>query len=163
MSSKGELFKGELLEKFNLVFSKSCAQLCKKYNLSQRAFQILLLLGLDHRHVPNCKTESDIIKFQAIDDAKLVSVNVEQLVKDGYLTKQAAEDGSDETYLLCTEKARPILEETLNTTLYCRERALEGIDDEALNTFKSVLKQITQNVNQILEDKNIKEKETRKK
>ena len=78
----------EFAAKMASAYSATCKPLCQELKLPQTAFDILLFLANN----PNYKTASDIVEIRKIK-ANLVSVNVEKLVKEGYLKRQAAEGG----------------------------------------------------------------------
>ena len=79
-------FSIETPRKISLAYSKVCKPLCKELGLSQTAFDILMFLGNN----PKYKNARDIVEIRHIK-ANLVSVNVERLVQEGYLTRQAVE------------------------------------------------------------------------
>ncbi len=56
---------------------------------------------------PKYKTASDIVEVRKIK-ANLVSVNVDKLVQEGYLERQAVEGDRRKTKLICTDKAQPV-------------------------------------------------------
>ena len=58
---------------------------------------------------PECKTARDIVEIRKIK-ANLVSVNVDKLVKEGYLTRNSIEGDRRKIELQCTEHALPIIE-----------------------------------------------------
>ena len=90
--------------KIALAYSEVCKPLCKELGLPQTAFDILMFLGNN----PDYKTASEIVEIRRLK-ANLVSVNVEKLVQEGYLTRCAVAGDRRKTELLCTEKAAPIL------------------------------------------------------
>ena len=70
----------EFAHKMSLAYSATCKTLCRELKLPQTAFDILMFLANN----PDYKTASDIVEVRKIK-ANLVSVNVEKLVRDGYL------------------------------------------------------------------------------
>ena len=72
-------FPRKLLE----VYNDACKPLCKKLKLPQTAFDILMFLGNN----PQYQTARDIVKIRNIK-ANLISINVEKLVKEGYLRRE---------------------------------------------------------------------------
>ena len=69
--------------KIALAYSAACKPLCRELGLPQTAFDILMFLGNN----PEYKTASEIVEIRRIK-ANLVSVNVERLVQEGYLTRR---------------------------------------------------------------------------
>ncbi|MFQ9394264.1 MAG: MarR family transcriptional regulator [Lachnospiraceae bacterium] len=74
----------EFARKTALAYNVICKPLCQELNLPQTAFDILMFLGNN----PSYRTASDIVEIRHIK-ANLVSVNVDRLVKEGYLSRQA--------------------------------------------------------------------------
>ncbi len=96
-------FSIAISERSRASLTAPCASpLCRQLELPQTAFDILMFLGNN----PDYKTASEIVEIRHIK-ANLVSVNVDRLVREGYLTRRGGgrppEDGT------CTEKAAPIL------------------------------------------------------
>ncbi len=96
------------------AYNAVCKPLCQELDLPQTAFDILMFLGNN----PDRKTASDIVEFRHIK-ANLVSVNVDTAGAGGVSgTARRCRDDRRKTELLCTEKARPVIE---------RGRALAGM------------------------------------
>ena len=92
------------IRKAALAYGAVCKPLCHELGLPQTAFDILLFLANN----PDCRTASDIVELRHIK-ANLVSVNVERLVQEGYLTRQAVAGDRRKTELLCTGRAQPVI------------------------------------------------------
>lgn len=97
-------FKLTIFKKFLQAYTTVCKPLCKELGLSQSAFDILMFLGNN----PAYKTASEIVEIRHIK-ANLVSLNVERLVREGYLKRQPIQDDRRKTELLCTQKHSPLL------------------------------------------------------
>lgn len=97
-------FSIAISRKIALAYSAVCKPLCRQLELPQTAFDILMFLGNN----PDYKTASEIVEIRHIK-ANLVSVNVDRLVREGYLTRRGVEGDRRKTELLCTEKAQPII------------------------------------------------------
>ena len=95
-------FPRKLLE----VYNDACKPLCKKLKLPQTAFDILMFLGNN----PQYQTARDIVKIRNIK-ANLISINVEKLVKEGYLRREEIKGDRRKTKLIITEKAHPVIKE----------------------------------------------------
>lgn len=134
--------------KFSLAYNKKCKPLCQKLGLPQTAFDILMFLANN----PNYKTASDIIEVRKIK-ANLVSVNVEKLVQEGYLRREAVKGDRRKTQLICTDKAQPIIEKGRQVQAAFFELLFEHIDGETKKIFEEVIERIGSNVDRILEEK----------
>lgn len=95
----------EFAQRLSLTYNQICKPLCHELGIPQTAFDILLFLANN----PEYQTARDIVDIRKIK-ANLVSVNVDRLVKEGYLTREAADHDRRKTRLLCTEKAIPVIE-----------------------------------------------------
>ena len=84
---KGELGVNPNMEfaiKTAQAYNAVCKPLCQELKLPQTAFDILMFLANN----PDRRTASDIVEFRHIK-ANLVSMNVDRLVKEGYLERRA--------------------------------------------------------------------------
>ena len=77
----------EFVQKFNLAYNAMCKPLCQQLKLPQTAFDILMFFGNN----PEYHTASDVVEIRRIK-ANLVSVNVDKLVREGYLERREAPD-----------------------------------------------------------------------
>ena len=96
----------EFVQKFNLAYNAMCKPLCQQLKLPQTAFDILMFLGNN----PQYQTARDIVKIRNIK-ANLISINVEKLVKEGYLRREEIKGDRRKTKLIITEKAHPVIKE----------------------------------------------------
>ena len=83
--------------------------------------------------------------------ANLVSVNVEKLVQEGYLTRCAVAGDRRKTELLCTEKAVPILARGRQLQKNFSESLFAGMDEARREAFAAALAEIESNLDAILE------------
>ena len=132
--------------KIALAYSAVCKPLCRQLELPQTAFDILMFLGNN----PDYKTASEIVEIRHIK-ANLVSVNVDRLVREGYLTRRGVEGDRRKTELLCTEKAQPIIARGRQLQNAFSERLFAGMDEEARRAFSEAMHLIEHNLNELLE------------
>ena len=90
------------LQKDRAAYSAVCKPLCRQLELPQTAFDILMFLGNN----PDYKTASEIVEIRHIK-ANLVSVNVDRLVREGYLTRRGVEGDRRKTELSALRKRSP--------------------------------------------------------
>lgn len=95
----------EFSQKFVVGYNAACKPLCQELKLPQTALDILLFLVNN----PEYKTASDIVEVRKLK-ANLVSVNVDRLVQEGYLRREAVAGDRRKTLLIGTEKARSVVE-----------------------------------------------------
>ena len=136
----------EFANKTALAYSAVCKPLCQELGLPQTAFDILLFLANN----PTYKTASDIVEVRKIK-ANLVSVNVDRLVQEGYLIREAVEGDRRKTQLICTEKAAPLIERGRKLQREFGERLMENIDPETRNAFFRAIEIVSRNLDAILE------------
>lgn len=139
-------FSIAISRKIALAYSAVCKPLCRQLELPQTAFDILMFLGNN----PDYKTASEIVEIRHIK-ANLVSVNVDRLVREGYLTRRGAEGDRRKTELLCTEKAQPIIARGRQLQNAFSERLFAGMDEEARRAFSEAMHLIEHNLNELLE------------
>ena len=139
----------EFAMKTSLAYSAVCKPLCQKLKLPQTAFDILLFLANN----PCYKTASDIVEVRKIK-ANLVSVNVDRLVQEGYLTRETVAGDRRKTQLICTEKAKPIIARGQALQNEFGGRLLENMDEPTRESFFRAIKIIDQNLDRILEKGN---------
>ena len=139
-------FSIAISRKIALAYSAVCKPLCRQLELPQTAFDILMFLGNN----PDYKTASEIVEIRHIK-ANLVSVNVDRLVREGYLTRRGVEGDRRKTELLCTEKAQPIIVRGRQLQNAFSERLFAGMDEEARRAFSEAMHLIEHNLNELLE------------
>lgn len=139
-------FSIAISRKIALAYSAVCKPLCRQLELPQTAFDILMFLGNN----PDYKTASEIVEIRHIK-ANLVSVNVDRLVREGYLTRRGVEGDRRKTELLCTEKAQPIIARGRQLQNTFSERLFAGMDEEARRAFSEAMHLIEHNLNELLE------------
>ena len=139
-------FSIAISRKIVLAYSAVCKPLCRQLELPQTAFDILMFLGNN----PDYKTASEIVEIRHIK-ANLVSVNVDRLVREGYLTRRGVEGDRRKTELLCTEKAQPIIARGRQLQNAFSERLFAGMDEEARRAFSEAMHLIEHNLNELLE------------
>ena len=137
----------EFAQKTALAYSAACKPLCQELKLPQTAFDILLFRANN----PDYKTASDIVDVRKIK-ANLVSVNVDRLVQEGYLTRRAVEGDRRKTQLICTEKARPIIARGQALQMEFGESLLSGIDEPTREAFFRTMEIIGKNLDEILKE-----------
>ena len=137
----------EFARKFSAAYSAACKPLCRELKLPQTAFDILMFLANN----PAYQTAGDIVEVRRIK-ANLVSVNVEKLVHDGYLRREAVAGDRRKTRLICTDAAQPIV---------ARGRAMQdaffaclfaGTDDAARDAFFAMFAAMNANLDTILKE-----------
>ena len=138
----------EIARKISLAYGAFCKPLCKELGLPQTAFDILMFLGNN----PAYKTASDIVDIRHIK-ANLVSVNVDRLVCDGYIVRQAVKSDRRKTELLCTDKAQPIIEKGRKLQESFFTRLFADMDADTHRAFLGAMRILEKSLDEMLEEK----------
>ena len=135
----------EFAHKLSQAYNAMCKPLCQQLKLPQTAFDILMFFGNN----PEYQTASDVVDIRKIK-ANLVSVNVDKLVREGYLIRREAPDDRRKTLLLCTEKAQPVIEQGRAIQMQFKDTLLAGTDEQSREVFFRMLQLMEQNMDLIL-------------
>ena len=135
----------EFSRKMALAYAAACKPLCKALNLPQTAFDILLFLANN----PSYNTAADIVEVRKLK-ANLVSVNVDKLVRDGFLTREAVVGDRRKTRLCCTQKAQPVICQGRQLQAAFLDRLFCGIDPETKSAFLKTITTMNENLDELL-------------
>ena len=127
--------------------ARSAGPLCQELGLAQTAFDILLFLANN----PTYKTARDIVEVRHIK-ANLVSIHVDRLVREGYLTRQAVAGDRRKVELRCTDRARPVIERGRALQSDFFDGLMAGIDEPTRAAFFAAMARMEQNLDKILEE-----------
>ena len=136
----------EFSRKLALAYTAVCKPLCQTLKLPQTAFDILLFLANN----PAYQTSVDIVEVRKIK-ANLVSVNVDKLVRDGYLTREPMPGDRRKTRLLCTEKAQPVIMQGRQLQSAFLQRLFAHTDQQMQDAFLKTISIMNKNLNELLE------------
>ena len=136
----------EFSRKLALAYTAVCKPLCQTLKLPQTAFDILLFLANN----PAYQTAADIVEVRKIK-ANLVSVNVDKLVRDGYLTREAVPGDRRKTRLLCTEKSQAIILQGRQLQSAFLQRLFAHTDQQMQDAFLKTISIMDKNLNELLE------------
>lgn len=136
----------EFSRKLALAYTAVCKPLCQTLKLPQTAFDILLFLANN----PAYQTAADIVEVRKIK-ANLVSVNVDKLVRDGYLTREPMPGDRRKTRLLCTEKAQPVIMQGRQLQSAFLQRLFAHTDQQMQDAFLKTIAIMGKNLNELLE------------
>ena len=139
----------EFVQKFNLAYNAMCKPLCQQLKLPQTAFDILMFLGNN----PQYQTARDIVKIRNIK-ANLISINVEKLVKEGYLRREEIKGDRRKTKLIITEKAHPVIKEGQQLQQGFVDQLFDNTTQEDKKLFIHVMKNMDKNLDDILKGGN---------
>ena len=122
-----------------------CRPICRELGIPSTAFDILMFLANN----PDYNTAKDIVELRGLK-ANLVSVNVEKLVKDGYLDRRSFPGDRRKTVLVCTPKAQPIIDRGSRLQSDFVEDIFKGVDETSRENFYKVMEIMEHNLNDII-------------
>lgn len=125
-------------------YNAKCKPLCQEIEMPQTAFDILMFLANN----PEFKTARDIVECRYIK-ANLVSVNVESLVREGYLTRETSPGDRRKIRLVCTEKAEPVVERGRRLQSQFVEEMFKNVDVRRREVFFQVLCTLEDNLKEM--------------
>lgn len=145
--SKSMYFNIEFPNKMAHAYSVMCKPLCQKMKLPQTAFDILMFLSNN----PQYKTARDIVEVRKIK-ANLVSINVDKLVKEGYLERREVAGDRRKTELVCTSQADSIIEKGRLVQKDFKDTLFNNMDDSMKEIIFKGMEIMEDNLDRILED-----------
>ncbi len=144
---KSMYFNIEFPNKMAHAYSVMCKPLCQKIKLPQTAFDILMFLSNN----PQYKTARDIVEVRKIK-ANLVSINVDKLVKEGYLERREVAGDRRKTELVCTSQADSIIEKGRLVQKDFKDTLFNNLDDSMKEILYKGMEIMEDNLDRILED-----------
>ena len=137
----------EFTKKTALAYDAVCKPLCRELGLPQTAFDILMFLANNSEYT----TAGDIVNIRRIKP-NLVSVNVDRLVRSGYLERRSVSGDRSKTSLLLTERAEPIVRRGREVQERFSELMFRGLTEEERESFPYTLAAIGRNLDSVLEE-----------
>lgn len=144
---KSMYFNIEFPNKMAHAYSVMCKPLCQEIKLPQTAFDILMFLSNN----PQYKTARDIVEVRKIK-ANLVSINVDKLVKEGYLERREVAGDRRKTELVCTSQADSIIEKGRLVQKDFKDTLFNNMDDSMKEILFKGIEIMEDNLDRILED-----------
>lgn len=140
-------FNIEFPNKMAHAYSVMCKPLCQEIKLPQTAFDILMFLSNN----PQYKTARDIVEVRKIK-ANLVSINVDKLVKEGYLERREVAGDRRKTELVCTSQADSIIEKGRVVQKDFKDILFNNMEDSMKKILFKGMEIMEDNLDRILED-----------
>lgn len=140
-------FNIEFPNKMAHAYSVMCKPLCQEIKLPQTAFDILMFLSNN----PQYKTARDIVEVRKIK-ANLVSINVDKLVKEGYLERKEVAGDRRKTELVCTSQADSIIEKGRLVQKDFKDTLFNNMDNSMKEILFKGIEIMEDNLDRILED-----------
>lgn len=128
------------------AYESFCQPLCKKFQLSQTSFDVLMFLANN----PEFNTARDICEIRGIRSG-MASVAVDFLVKNGYLIRQADPDDRRIWRLLITEKSTEIILAGKQIQQEFGHQLTEGISEKDLKVYMEIAEKFKENILKIVQ------------
>lgn len=144
---KSMYFNIEFPNKMAHAYSVICKPLCQEMKLPQTAFDILMFLSNNSQY----KTARDIVEVRKIK-ANLVSINVDKLVKEGYLERREVAGDRRKTELVCTSQADSIIEKGRLVQKDFKDILFNNMEDSMKEILFKGMEIMENNLDRILED-----------
>lgn len=145
--AKSMYFNIEFPNKMAHAYSVMCKPLCQEIKLPQTAFDILMFLSNN----PQYKTARDIVEVRKIK-ANLVSINVDKLVKEGYLERKEVAGDRRKTELVSTSKADFIIEKGRLVQKTFKDLLFNNMDNSMKEILFKGMEIMEDNLDRILEN-----------
>lgn len=123
-----EMFANAL--RFTDAYHTTIQPLCEKAHLPPMAVDILMFLANNPGH----DTAREVCRCKGFKPA-IVSFHIERLAQEGYLLRQSVPDDRRKTALVCTEKARPLIEEGRELQKAFARQLMTGLSEEDMAHF----------------------------
>lgn len=133
-------FAHDLLE----AYTGACKPLCREIQMPQTAFDILMFLANN----PDYCSARDIVAVRGLK-ANLVSINVDKLVREGFLERCPDAGDRRRTILRCTDLARPVIEKGRRFQEAFMEGLFQDIPEEDRKAFVRVMEKIRENLSRM--------------
>lgn len=135
-------------KKIALAYEKALSPLSKEIEMSHTALSILLFIANN----PEFATASDICEMRGLK-RPAVSANVEHLVQEGYVERQAVPGDRRKDALVCTEKAQPIIEAGRKRQAHFVNAVLEGIEPKDRAVLSRCFSLMDKNIDKLIKEK----------
>ena len=138
----------DFARKLELAYHQQCKDLCNEFHLKQTGFDILMFLG----NKPQYKHAKDIVEIRKIK-ANLVSIHVDQLVDQGYLSRIDVPGDRRKVELVLNKKANDVIKKGKAFQNHFFSSLFSDIDEKHQKIFKETLELMEKNIDCLLEEK----------
>ena len=126
------------------VYAKFCQPVCKKYDLTQTGFDILLFFANN----PTYNTARDVCRIRGIKTG-IASVTMEKLILAGYLSRENDSRDRRIQRLRLTDSADAVIQEGRRAQREFGEAISQGLTREEAETFLRLSAVMAQNVEKL--------------
>ena len=130
------------------VYERYCLPVCRKNGLNQTSFDVILFLANN----PEYNTARDVCEIRGIRSG-MASVAIENLVRSGYLIRQADPHDRRKQRLLLTEKTTEVVEEGRQAQRQFWKGVAQGITQEELVIYGQIADKLGENISRMAQRK----------
>lgn len=138
----------EYARKTMWAYEEETKPLCAEVGIPHTAFDILMFIANN----PAVDTAKDVVERKRLK-ANLVSINVEKLVKEGYLERSADEEDRRKVILSCTAKAAPVIQKGREVQKRFYDRLIKDVPPESIMIMRAAIRQISRNIDGMWSDR----------
>lgn len=135
-------------QKIALAYEKALRPLVMETNMPHTAVSILLFIANN----PALATARDICRLKGLKKP-IVSTHVERLVSEGYIERKAVPGDRRKDALICTEKAREIVEAGRKRQQWLTRALLDGVSEESRLIMEQCFLKMNENIDRIINEK----------
>ena len=128
-------------KKFVHVYEAFCASACKKHQMNQTSYDLILFLSNN----PTLNTAKDICEIRGVKKG-IISVTIDRLVSEGYLLRENDSNDRRIQRLFLTKKSDPIVADGRLMQKQYFAAITAGLSEEELDLFETVTKKMKQNI-----------------
>lgn len=134
------------------AYEHFCSPICRELGMPQMAFNIIMLLAA----YPEICTAKEISRLSGFKE-NVLSINIDKLVRKGYLVRKSFEGDRRKTRLECTQKAKEIVQRGLKLQQRFLSMLKEGLSAEEMEVCLHCLDIMNKNAQQMKQIKNVEE------
>ena len=125
------------------AYGACCKPICRELGMPRMAFDVLMFLSDSPEHC----TAKEISRHTGFKET-ILSVNINKLVMKGYLERRGIDGDRRKVKLVCTEKARPVIQRGRKLRDAFSAALREGMTEE-FSAFSRCLSLLYRNARQI--------------
>lgn len=113
------------------AYKAVCRPALEEFGLPQTSFDIIMFLANHPEHY----TARQVSRMRNLKP-NVVSIHVEKLVQEGFLTRQGVEEDRRKVRLNLTEKAGPVVERGKQLQRSFYEKLIKGLSENEMESFR---------------------------
>lgn len=124
------------------LYNNMKSKICKKHKIAQTSFDIIMFLHNNEE----VKTAEEICRLRGVKPA-IVSVEVDKLLKSGYVTRAVDINDRRRQLITLTDKVLEITADGIKMQQYFNDMLFEGFEPDEVKAYMKTLEKILININ----------------